>query len=133
MRLQRIWSRTHLIPGFLLHHFLSPWTKNQHRIDPPGQMVLIKFGPHGQWSPKIRFPWSNSPPISGSPQPVPLDKWNILGIISPGGPNWLGTFCPWGSNFWDHLSTGTELVGDRLPRGTNQLGTNSGGPNVSQS
>jgi hypothetical protein len=25
---------------------------------------------------------------------------------------------------------GTELVGDRLSRGTNQLGTNCGGPNV---
>ena len=25
---------------------------------------------------------------------------------------------------------GTELVGNRLSRGTNQLGTNSGGPNV---
>ena len=30
----------------------------------------------------------------------------------------------------DHLSMRTELVGDRLSRGTNQLGTNLGGPNV---
>ena len=29
-----------------------------------------------------------------------------------------------------HLSMGTELVGDRLSRGTNQLGTNCGGSNV---
>ena len=32
--------------------------------------------------------------------------------------------------FGDHLSMGTELVGDRLSRGTNHLGTNCGGPNV---
>ena len=30
----------------------------------------------------------------------------------------------------NHLSMGTELVGDRLSRGTNQLGTNCGEPNV---
>ena len=34
--------------------------------------------------------------------------------------------------FGYHLSMGTELVGDRLSRGTNQLGTMCLGPNVSQ-
>ena len=32
--------------------------------------------------------------------------------------------------FWDHLSMGTELLGDRVSRGTNEFGTNCGGPNV---
>ena len=49
------------------------------------------------------------PRTSGSPQPVPLDKRNILWTICPGGPNWLGTICPCGLNW---------------------LGTNCGGPNV---
>ena len=33
-------------------------------------------------------------------------------------------------DFWDYLTMGTELVGDRLSRGTNKLGTNFGGLNV---
>ena len=42
-RLRRIWSRTHLIPGLPVPHFLSPWTNNPHKIDPPGQTVPIKL------------------------------------------------------------------------------------------
>ena len=51
-RLRCIWSQTHLIPGLLVPHFLFPWTNDPHKIDPPGQMVPIKFGPHGQMVPK---------------------------------------------------------------------------------
>ena len=92
-RLRLIWSRTHLVPGLLVPHFLSPWTNNPHKIDPPGQMVHNQFGPC----------------ISGSPQPVTLDKPKILGTICPGAPNWLGTICSWGTNIW-----GPSVHGDRI-------------------
>ena len=55
------------------------------------------------------FPSQFGPHISGSPQPVPLDKRNILGTICLGGPNWLGTICPGGQNFW-----GPFVHGDRI-------------------
>jgi hypothetical protein len=66
-------------------------------------------------------------------QPVPLDKQNISGTICPRGPNWLGT-----KLVGDHLSMGTKFMGTICPwgqnwlgsRGTNQLGTNGGWPNV---
>ena len=98
-RLRPIWSRTHLIPGLPVPHFLSPWTNNPHKIDPHGQLVSIKFGPMNKWSPKIWSPGQIVPNqfglhISRSPQAVTLDKWNILGTICQGGPNWLGTVCP---------------------------------------
>ena len=35
-RLRRIWSQTRLIPGLPVLHFLSPWTNDPHKIDPPG-------------------------------------------------------------------------------------------------
>ena len=54
------------------------------------------------------------PRISGSPQPVPLDKWNILGTICPGGPNWLGTICPWGPNWLGTVCPGTICVWDQM-------------------
>ena len=49
--LRRNWSQTHLFPRFRF-----PWTKDSHSIDPPGQMVPIKFGPHGQMVPKTLVP-----------------------------------------------------------------------------
>ena len=43
----------------------------------------------------------------------------------------MGPFVDGGPMFFrDHLSMGTELVGDRLSRRTNQLGTNFGGPSA---
>ena len=87
-----IWSQTHLIPRLPVPHFLSPWTYDPHKIDPPGQTVPIKFGPQGQMVPKNLVPlhWTNGPKkfgppgqmvpnqfgphISGSPQPVPCTK-----------------------------------------------------------
>ena len=64
------------------------------------------------------------PRISGSPQPVPLDKRNILGTICLGGPNWLGTICLGGPNFWGPFvhgdrkwgtgSPGIKWVGDQM-------------------
>ena len=72
-------------------------------------------------------PKNLAPQDKWSPQPVPLDKWNILQTICSGGPNY---FVHGDRNFGDHLSMGTELVGDRLSRGTNQLGTNCGEPNI---
>ena len=78
-----------------------------------------------------KVPNQFGPRIPGCPQPFPLVKRNILRTICPGGPN-----CGWGpfvhghQILGDHFSMGTELVGDRLSRGTNQLGTNCGGPNV---
>ena len=68
-------------------------------------MVPNQFGPH----------------VSGSPQPVPLDKQNILGTICPGGPNWLGTVCPEGP-----INRGPN-VGDQMSGDHMRLG-----PNVSQ-
>ena len=73
-RLQRIWSRTPLIPGLPVPHFLSPWTNDPHKIDPPGQTVPIKFSPQ-KFGPQDK--WSANqfgPHISGSPQSVP---WTI--------------------------------------------------------
>ena len=61
---RRIWSRIHLIPGHPVPHFLSPWTNDPHKIDPPGQTVPIKFGPHGQMVPQNLDPWTNGPCIS---------------------------------------------------------------------
>ena len=48
MRLWRIWSRNHLIPGLLVPHFLSPRRNDPNKIDPPWPTVSIKFGPSGQ-------------------------------------------------------------------------------------
>ena len=104
MRLRRIWSRNHLIPGLLVPHFLSPRRNDPNKIDPPGPTVSIKFGPPGQMVPN-QF----GSHISGSLQSVLLDIQNILGTICPGGPNWLGTICPWGQNFW-----GPFVHGDRI-------------------
>ena len=142
-RLRRIWSRTHLISGLPVPHFLSSWTNNPHKIDPPGQTVPIKFGPHGQmvpknlvpldkWSPRIWSPWTNGPQefgppgqmvpnqfgshLSGSPQPVPLDERNILGTICPGGPNWLGTirFVHGDRIDWGPYVQRDQSIGDHL-------------------
>ena len=38
------------------------------------------------------------------------------------GPNWLGTICPGGPNFGDHLSMEMEFVGDHLSRGIDFMG-----------
>ena len=78
-RLPHIWSKTHLIPGLPVPLFLSPWTNDPHKIYPTGQMVPNLFCPPGQMEPN-QF----SPCISGSPQPVPLNKWNIIGTICLG-------------------------------------------------
>ena len=90
-----IWAATHLV----LNPF-DPWTSGPplpvplDKIDPPGQTVPIKFSPHEKMVPKYLVPLEQmvpnqfGPPISGSPQSVPLDKRIIL-----------GTICPWGSNF----------------------------------
>jgi len=96
---------THLVPNPFHPHFLSLWTNDPHKIDPPGKRSPSNLVPQDKWSSKIWSPWSNGPQkigpcILGSPQPVPLDKRNILGTIYPGGPNWLGTICPWGPNVW---------------------------------
>ena len=72
------------------HQVRSPWTNSPKKFGPPDQMVPNKFGP----------------PIAGSPQPVLLDKCNILGTICPEGLNWLGTISPWGSNFWGPIFHG---------------------------
>ena len=45
-------NSTHLIPGLLVPHFLSPWTNDLHKFDPPGQTVPIKFGAHEQMVPQ---------------------------------------------------------------------------------
>ena len=66
-----------------------------NQFGPPGQTVLIKFGPQGQMIPTNLVPLAPGqmvpnqfgPHISKSSQLVPLDKQNILGIICPGGPN----------------------------------------------
>ena len=50
-RLRLIWSRTHLIPGLPVPHFLSPWTNGPKKFGPQGQMVPNQFGPPGQTVP----------------------------------------------------------------------------------
>ena len=109
----------------------SPWTNSPHQIWSPWTNVPKKFGPPGQMVPNQFGPY-----ISKSSQLVPLDKQNILGTICPGGPNWLGPFVHGDRIFWDHLSMGTELVGDCLSRETEFFGTicpwgqEVGGPEV---
>ena len=83
--LQLIWSRTHLIPGLQVPHFLSLWTNGPQKFGPHGQMVPNQFGPPGQTVP-IKFgppgqmvPNQFGPHISKSSQLVPLDKQYILG------------------------------------------------------
>ena len=82
---------------------------------PPGQKIPMKSIPLDKWSPANLVPldkWSPTqfgPHIYVSPQPVPLDKRNILGTICLGGPNWLGTLCPGGPN----------CLGTICPRGPN--------------
>ena len=92
-------AATHLVPNPF-----DPWSPTS---SPPGQMFPIRIGPQP------------GPRISGSPQPVHLDKQNIPGTVCPGGPNFAGPFVH-----------GLELVRKRLSRGTNQLGTICGGPTV---
>ena len=101
-----------------------------------------------KWSPK-KFgpPWTNDsqfgPRISGSPQHVPLDKWNILGTFSRGtklvvdhlsmGTEFWGTICPWGLNLLGTVCPEGPIiwgpiVGDQMSWDPMRLG-----PNVSQS
>ena len=47
-RLGLIWSWTHLIPGLLVSHFLSPWTNGPQKFGPHRQMVPNQFGPPEQ-------------------------------------------------------------------------------------
>ena len=106
-----------MVPGHLVPHNWSPidwslWTNGPQPIRSPWTNGPQKFGPPGQMVPNQFVPC-----ISGSPQPVPLDKRNI-------------PFVQGDRIFGDHLSMGAELAGDHLSRGTNQLGTNCGGPNV---
>ena len=82
------------------------------KFGPYGQMVPKNFGPPGQMIPN-QFNY-----ISESLQPVPLDKRNILVTISLGGPNWLGTICPWGSIVEDQMS-GDQMSGDHMRLGPN--------------
>ena len=106
LRLRRIWSRTHLIPGLPIPHFLSPWINDPLKIDPPGQTVPIKFGPSGQMVPKNL---------------VPLDKWSLEYSVCPGGQA-VGIQKYGDQIIGDHLSIGTEFDGDRLSRGINFMG-----------
>ena len=103
----------------------SPWTNGSKNFDPHGQMVPKNLVPMDKWSP------TNS---------VPLDNWSLEYSNCPGGQA-VGIWKYWNHIGWgpfvrghqifgNHLSMGTELVRDRLSRGTNKLGTNCGGPNV---
>ena len=71
--------------------------------------------PMDKWS-----PCKNGRRISGSPQPVPLDKRNILGTI---WLKWLVTVYPEGPIVGDQMS------GDHMHLGPN-VGTKFPGPNV---
>ena len=99
-------AATHLVP--------NPFDSRTSGPPLPVPLIPIKLIPLDKWS------QSNS---------VPLDKWSPK-IWSPYFR--IPTACPPGPTEYsrDHLSRGTKLVGDRLSRGTNQLGTNCGGPNV---
>ena len=115
--LRRIWSRTHLIPGLPVPDFLSPWTNGPQQIWSPWKNGPPKFGPPGQMVPN-QF----GPCISGSLQPVPLDKQNILGTICLGGPNWLWTIAfvhgdqiVWGLFVQMDQSIGDPLWGTKCP------------------
>ena len=128
-----IFALMHLVPNPFdprtsRPHFLSPWTNDTHKIDPPGQ------GPHQIRSPLTNGPQKFGPPgqmvpkqfghhIYGNPQPYPLNKQNTLRTICPGGPNWLGTICLGGPNFLGPFAhAATELVTDQL-LGTKCSGT----------
>ena len=50
-------------------------------------MVPIKFGLQTFGPPEQMIPNQFGLHIFGSPQPVPHDRWNILGTIFPGGQN----------------------------------------------
>ena len=71
-------NSTHLIPGLLVPHFLSPWTNGLHKFDPPGQMVPIKFGAHEQMVPQNLVPLDKLSPINLVPifpDPHSLSPW----------------------------------------------------------
>ena len=71
-------NSTHLIPGLLVPHFLSPWTNDLHKFDPPGQTVPIKFGAHEQMVPQNLVPLDKLSPINLVPifpDPHSLSLW----------------------------------------------------------
>ena len=112
-------------PQLPVPHFLSPWTNNPHKIDPPGQMVPIRFGPRGQMVPNSP---TACPPGQMEYSRDHLSRrtklvWDhlsmgieFLGTNSPWGLNWLGTVCPEGPINWgpdqmsrDHMRFGTNV------------------------
>ena len=146
--LELIWSRTHLIPGLLVPHFLSPWTCGPQKFGPPGQMVPKQFGLPGQTVPN-RFgppeqmvpqnfvpifpnhhslsPWTNrilkvpfvlGTKLVGNHLSMGTEFW---GTICPWGQYWLETVCPEGPINWG------PIVGDQMSADHMCLG-----PNVSQ-
>ena len=93
-------AATHLIPTLPVPEFLSPWTNDPHKIDPPGQTVPIKFGPHGQMVPK------NS---------VSMDKCFLTNLVP------IDQWSPWrsfvqGDRKWGTGSPGTKWVRDQMHR-----------------
>ena len=113
MRLRLIWSRTHLVPGLLVPHFLFPWTKLSPKIWSPWTN-----GPQPIWS-----PWTNGPhqiwsPWTNGPQPIWSPYFQIITACPPGQTEYSK----------DHLSRETKLVGDYLTIGTNFWGPHVRGP-----
>ena len=95
---------------YLVPNTYGPRTFGPPQLVPNWLVPLDKRSPTNsvpmdKWSPKIWSPWTNGP------QPI----WSPYFRIP--------TACPPGQ-------TGPFVLGDSLSRGTNQLGTNCGGPNV---
>ena len=111
-------------------------------IGPSGQTVPNQFGPHGQMVPKNLVPMDKWSPANL----VPLDKWSIEYSVCPGGQAvgirkygnriGCGLFVQGDQILGDHLSMGTEFVGDHFLQGDRfygdclSMGTGSRGPEV---
>ena len=63
------------------------------KFGPHGQMVPNQFGPPGQMVPKILF----------------LSRGTGYDALQIWGPNWLGTICPGGPNFWGPFVQGDQI------------------------
>ena len=73
-------------------------------IGPSGQTVPNQFSPHGQMVPK-QF----GPPGQMVPRIFCLSRGTGCDDLEIWGPNWLGTICPGGPNFWGPFVHGDQI------------------------
>ena len=138
LRLRLIWSRTHLIPGLPVPHFLSPWTNGPQKFGPHGQMVPNQFGPPGKMVPRI-FCLSRGQAVMIESMGTKLVGDHLsrgtkfFGTICPEQPNFFGTICPWGPNLMGTVCPGRSILWGSFVQGNRKSGDQMGsGPNAFQ-